>query len=148
MLGLLLGVLMAGMLYCLAMGITGSVMFNNAGLPQWKLWWVILIIMAALVVTATVAMFFSTFLNPLLSTAATAFAIGTPAIATRISGGTWSQVIPVYYLMNSIVSFSVSAPIGWSTVWNGVFWALVDSAILWAFASWLFSFRDIAVVVD
>ncbi len=145
---LLLGVLISGALYCVAMGITGSLMFRNAGLTQSQLWWVILVLMTSFVVTATVAMFFSTFLSPLFATAATAFALGTPAIAAHISAGAWSQILPVYYLMDGILSFSAGSTTGWDTVWSSVFWALLDSAILWALASWLFSYRDIAVAIE
>ncbi len=146
--GLLLGVLIAGAAYCLAMGTTGGLMFRNAGIPQDQLWWVILVLMTSFVVTSTVAMFFATFLNPLFSTAATAFALGTPAIAAHIAGGPWSRILPVYDLMNSILNFSVNTATGWDTVWGSVFWALVDSAILWLIASWLFSYRDIAVAIE
>lgn len=145
---LLLGVLISGALYCVAMGITGFLMFRNANLAQLQLWWVILVVMTSFVVTATVAMFFSTFLNPLFATAATAFALGTPAVAAHISAGSWSRVLPVYYLMDSILSFSARSATGWDTVWSSVFWALVDSAILWGLASWLFSYRDIAVAIE
>ena len=146
--GLLFGVLTSGAFYCSAMGITGGLMFRNAGLAQLQLWWVILVVMTSFVVTATVAMFFSTFLNPLFATAATAFALGTPAIATHISAGAWSHVLPVYYLMDSILSFSARSATGWDTVWSSVFWALVDSGILWVAASWLFAYRDIAVAIE
>jgi hypothetical protein len=147
-LGLLLGVLVAGAIYCLAMGAAGELMFRNAGLPQDQLWWVILVLMTSFVVTSTVAMFFATFLSPLFSTAATAFALGTPAIAAHIAGGVWSRILPVYYLMDSILNFSVNTATGWQTVWGSVFWALVDSTILWLIASWLFSYRDIAVAIE
>jgi ABC-type transport system involved in multi-copper enzyme maturation permease subunit len=146
--GLLVGVLIAGAIYCVAMGATGGLMFRNAGIPQAQLWWVILVLMASFVVTSTVAMFFSTFLTPLFSTAATAFALGTPALATHIARGAWSSILPVYDLMNTILNFSVNAATGWNNVWASVFWALVDSAILWLGASWLFSYRDVAVAIE
>jgi ABC-type transport system involved in multi-copper enzyme maturation permease subunit len=148
LLGLLLGVLIAGAVYCLAMGGTGGLMFRNAGLPQDELWRVILVLMTSFVVTSTVAMFFATFLSPLFSTVATAFALGTPAIAAHIAGGPWSRILPVYYLMDSILNFSVNTAAGWETFWGSVFWALVDSAVLWLIASWLFSYRDVAVPIE
>lgn len=146
--GLLAGVLVAGALYCGAMGAAGSVMFTEARLPQIQLWGVIALLMTALVVTSTVAMFFSTFLTPLFATAATAVALGTPALATRIAGGGWAHVFPVYFLMDSIMSFSVDTAGGWAPVWRMVGWALVDSVVLWLMATWLFSHRDISVAIE
>jgi ABC-type transport system involved in multi-copper enzyme maturation permease subunit len=146
--GLLGGVLVAGAIYVLAMGAAGSFMFKAAGLHIAQLWEVMALLMTALVVTSTVAMFFSTFLTPLFATAATAFALGTPAIAARIIGGGWTRVLPVYELMNSIISFSVNTAAGWSPIWSIVFWSMVDSLVLWLAGSWLFSYRDIAVAIE
>jgi len=146
--GLLLGVLIAGAAYCLAMGAMGTLMFRDIGAPQSELWLMILVLMASFVVTSTVAMFFSTFLTPLFSTIATAFALGTPALAAHMAGGIWARILPVYYLLDTILKFSVNASTSWKTVGEGVLWALVDSTILWLIASWLFSYRDIAVPVE
>lgn len=146
--GLLTGVLAAALLYCGAMGAAGSVMFTEARLPQAQLWGVIALLATALVVTATIAMFFSTFLTPLFATAATALALGTPALATRIAGGGWAHIFPVYFLMESIMSFSVDTAGGWAPVWRMIVWGLVDSLVFWLLASWLFSHRDIAVAIE
>jgi len=147
--GLLLGVLIAGGAYCAAMGGMGTLMFRDIGVSQQPdVWLLILVLMACFVVTSTVAIFFSTFLSPLFSTVATALALGTPALAAHIAGGIWSRVLPVYYLMDTILSFSVNGIDGWGTVLISVFWALADSAALWLIASWVFSYRDIAVPVE
>lgn len=146
--GLLAGVLVAGAVYTLAMGAAGSFMFKTAGLPLSELWAVMALLMTALLVTSTVAMFFSTFLSPLFATAATAFALGTPALAARVVGGGWSRVLPVYFLMESIMNFSVNTANGWQPLWSAVFWACMDSTVLWIFASWLFSYRDLTIAIE
>lgn len=146
--GLLEGVLVASAGYCLAMGVTGGVLFVEAGLPEKQLWSVLAMLMTALVVTATLAMLFSTFLGPLLATAATALALGTPALAARVAGGRWSHVLPVYFLMNGIMDFSVKSTGGWEPIWTMVAWSMVDAAVLLMIASWIFSRRDIAVALE
>ncbi|HYG99638.1 MAG TPA: hypothetical protein VD837_10945, partial [Terriglobales bacterium] len=146
--GLLAGVLIASVLYCAAMGVTGSLLFSEIGLPRSQLWAVLALLMTALLVTSTVAMFFSTFLTPLFATAATAVVLGTPALATRIAGGGWAHVFPVYHLMDSIMRFSVDTAGGWAPVWRMIGWAIVDSAVLWLLATWVFSRRDIAVAIE
>lgn len=146
--GLLGGVLSAGAIYVLAMGAAGSFMFEEARLDITQLWEVMALLMTALVVTSTVAMFFSTFLTPLFATAATAFALGTPAIAARLAGGGWTRVLPVYELMNSIIGFSVNTAATWVPIWSIVFWSMADSVVLWLAGSWLFSCRDIAVAIE
>ena len=146
--GLLVGVLTAATIYVLAMGAAGSLMFRAAGLPVPELWSVLALVMTAMIVTSTVAMFFSTFLSPLFATAATAFALGTPGLAARVVGGGWAKVLPLYFLMESIMNFSVNTANGWQPIWSVVLWACLDSALLWAFASWLFARRDIAVAIE
>jgi ABC-type transport system involved in multi-copper enzyme maturation permease subunit len=146
--GLLLGVLLAGAIYVFAMGAAGTFMFRTAGLPVRQLWAVMALLMTALIVTSTVAMFFSTFLTPLFAAVATAFALGTPAVAARIAGGGWTRVLPVYELMSIIINFSVDTATGWSAIWSIVLWSLVDSVVLWLAASWLFSYRDISVAIE
>lgn len=146
--GLLQGVLMAAAGYCLAMGVTGGVLFVEARLPEIQLWSVLALLMTALVVTSTLAMLFSTFLSPLLATAATALALGTPALAARVAGGRWSHVLPVYSLINSIMEFSVDTAGGWRPIWTMVGWSMLDAAVLWGIASWIFARRDIAVAVE
>lgn len=146
--GLLVGVLLAGAIYVLAMGAAGTFMFETAGLSVRQLWVVLALLMTAMIVTSTVAMFFSTFLTPLFAAVATAFALGTPAIAARIAGGGWTRVLPVYELMSTIVDFSVNTAGGWAAIWSIVLWSLVDAAVLWLAASWLFSYRDVAVAIE
>jgi ABC-type transport system involved in multi-copper enzyme maturation permease subunit len=146
--GLLLGVLIAGAAYCAAMGAMGALMFGSLGRPSYNMWLLALVLMTCFTVTSTVAMFFSTFLSPLFSTVATALALGTPALAAQVVGPTWSRLFPVYYLMDWILKFSESTHAAWGQVLGSVFWALLDSTLLWLVASWLFSQRDIAVPVE
>lgn len=141
--GLLLGVLMAGTVYCAATCVTGALLCQKVSVPLEALLPLCALLMAALVFTSTAALFFSTFLNPLFATAVTALAIGSPVLIAKVAGHRLDEIIPVYALMSGIMSFPAE-----SFVWNVVLWAIVDAAAFWALAAWVFSYKDIAVAIE
>jgi ABC-type transport system involved in multi-copper enzyme maturation permease subunit len=144
--GLLAGVWFGAGLYCAAMAGVGTWIFANARLPKAPLWALMGVLLAACVLTAIVAMFFSTFLSPLFSTAATALSLGVTAVIAQRVGRDWSLVLPVYELLNEVMNFSVHG--SWRADWIAVYWAVVETVLLWLLASWIFSRRDIAVAVE
>jgi hypothetical protein len=144
--GLLGGVWFGAALYCGAMAGVGTWIFANARLPQAPFWGLIGVLLAACVLTAMVAMFFSTFLTPLFSTTATALSLGVTAVVAQSAGREWSLVLPVYELMREILTFTVSGP--WRPDWIVVYWAVVETVLLWLLASWIFSRKDIAVAIE
>jgi len=144
--GLLLGVLAVAAVYCLAMGFMGTLLFVRAGLSREHLWFALALLMGACVLTATLAIFFSTMMTPIFATAATAITLGLPALAAHAAGGPWSAVMPVYVLMERLMNLSAQAR--WTPPWTIVGWALLESLLLWLAASVIFSRRDIAVAVE
>jgi hypothetical protein len=143
--GLLCGVVFGTAVYCLGMGLAGSFVFARAGIPQQQLWLLLLLLMVAALLTATLALLFATFLAPLLATAGTALVLGAFGAMAHLAGGVWLHVLPAYLLIESIMRFSSS---GIRPEWGLVTSSVIQSIVVWLIASWVFSRRDLAVAVE
>ncbi len=143
--GLMVGTLAAAAMYCVAVGTFGAPMFARVGLPPRSVWLLATMLMAACALTSAVTMFFSTFLHPLFAMAVSALALSFTAVMSRLGLG-WENVLPVYGLMDRILSFGDIRH--WIGPWAMISWALADAAVLWLAASCVFSFRDVAVSVE
>src|SRR5690348_1065283 len=99
--GLLAGVMGIVGLYCLTMGLAGTWMLAGSRVPGAQVWAMVAQVAGACLLGGTVAILFSTFMEPLLATAATALLLSIPAAAGTIAGPGWLQVLPAYGLMSS-----------------------------------------------
>lgn len=144
--GLILGVFAVAATYVGAMGAVGTIVVTESALPLLRLWEVLAVLMAASLLTTTVAMLFSTITTPLFATVATALAIGIPPAIEKVSSGQWYLVLPVYELMDHVMGFKLQGR--WDVDWTLVAWACVESVALWLVAAWVFGRRDIAVAIE
>jgi ABC-type transport system involved in multi-copper enzyme maturation permease subunit len=143
--GLIGGVLAASAIYCGTVGVFGSLMFSRTRLPVEWMWELTAMLFAACAVTSATSVFFSTFMHPLFAMAAAAITLSFTAAMSRMGFG-WQNVLPVYGLMDDILSFS--GKVHWTAPWAMVWWSVVQTIVLWVAASCVFSFRDIAVAVE
>lgn len=143
--GLLLGIVIAIVIYCLALGGAGAWVLPQAGVPAQRLWFLPLGLLAASLLTACLALFFSIFLHPLLATGATAVILGAPLLLEALWKSNWAAVIPVYAILQGFFNLSGSSTglAGWL-----ILLALGETALLWLASAWLFSWRDVAVAVE
>lgn len=144
--GLVLGVTLACAIYCFALGITGSWTLGEAGFPITQVWYLMLCLVAACTLAGTVALTFSTFLNPFLAAGATAMVLGLPALAGRFLGSQWAYVIPVWPLAAKVVQSSFDSP-GVAS-WFPLALAAIETLVFWLLAARIFSYVDIAVAVE
>ena len=144
--GLLIGVGMAVAIFAVSMGVTGSWVLGAGGARAADVWRLIACLVLACILSAAVAVLFSTFLNPLFATLATAITLGVPAVAALHFGSRWARAIPAYSLLDQLLQFSFRGKI--AIPWNLVFLAVFEAIVLWLAASWIFSRRDVAVAVD
>jgi ABC-type transport system involved in multi-copper enzyme maturation permease subunit len=142
--GLIAGLLLIAAIYCLAVGLFGSVMFGALGIPREQLWYVLPLLMTACAVAATTAILFTTFLPPLVAISLTALVLGLSVGLAQL--GITRNLLPVYALMNTINDYSFH--VGEQPVWTPVFWGIAQTVLLWLLASWIFGRRDIAVAVE
>jgi ABC-type transport system involved in multi-copper enzyme maturation permease subunit len=144
--GLLVGILAVVGIYCLAIAIAGTWLAHSAQASVERLW--ILLGMTAVVsaLVSAVAMFFSTFLNPVFATAATALAGVLPAGLGHAIGRGWENLLPIYSLVVRVSETTLER----SAIpdWHPLAIALGEALLFWALASWIFAGRDIATAVE
>ena len=76
--GLVLGVTIACGIYCFSLGITASWTLGQSGFPISQVWFLMASLTVACMLAGTVALMFSTFLNPFFAARATAVVLGLP----------------------------------------------------------------------
>jgi len=104
-------------------------------------------LLAGCTLAGTVALMFSTFLNPFLAAGATAAVMGIPALISYTSGHTlWGLVIPVYALAAAVLKSSFESP--QTASWLPVILAVIETLMFWIIAARIFSYVDIAVSVE
>ncbi len=137
--GLLLGAMFDAAIYCMAIGIIGS--FTMRSVRSSGIWELIVVLMASFLLAGAVALFFSTFLHPLLAALATAITLGAIAGAGNMVG----NVFPSYALAQAMFGFGVE---GWRVPWNACAWGVAWAGSFAWIAAIVFSRRDIAVAVE
>ena len=146
--GLVLGVTMACAVYCFALGLTGSWTLGGAGFPVSRVWFLMICLVAACALAGTVALMFSTFLNPFFAAGATAVVLGLSSASRSVSSGPqWGYVIPVWELGATVVNSSFDSPgtVSWFPVAP---WPAVETLAFWLLSARIFSYVDIAVAVE
>ncbi len=143
--GLLLGTMADAAVYCVAVGGSGSLALTRHGQDTNALWQLVAVLISAFLLAGTAAMFFSTFLHPLMATACAAITLAILGGIGNAVGGAWTNVFPVYRLVSEMVSFGLGE---WHAPWLACGWALVESFAFWLLATIVFSRRDIAVAIE
>lgn len=144
--GLVLGVTIASAVYCFTLGLTGSWTLGAAGFPISRVWFLMVCLVAACMLAGTVALMFSTFLNPFFAAGATAMVLGVPALAGQIFGARWGYVIPVWELGATVLNSSFNSP--GRTSWVPVLLAGAETMAFWLLSARIFAHVDIAVAVE
>jgi ABC-type transport system involved in multi-copper enzyme maturation permease subunit len=145
LLSLLTGSLLVAVTYGMAFGLCGTWLARRSGVSGQSVWLVVIVVMAASALSAAMSLFFSTFLNPFVATAATALVFAVPATAQPGQHGAslWSPGLPLLY---DVVHFGFTA--GWRVNWPAVVLALLETVAFWGLATLIFARRDIAVAVE
>lgn len=145
--GLVIGITLACSIYCFTLGITGSWTLGQAGFPAGRVWLLMLCLIAACTLAGTVALMFSTFLNPFFAAGATAAAMGLPALLSYSAGlPHLAYVMPVYALAAAVLESSFG-PSG-AVAWLPIVLAFAETLVLWLLSARIFSYVDIAVSVE
>lgn len=131
--------------YAVMFALCGEWLTARAVLPSANLWPMTALIVAGSIVAATVAMFFSTFLNPYVATALTLGFFSAPAFL-HAQRHRWSVWLPGLPILRQVVDFSFRAE--WHMRGTAIAIALVQSVLFWVLAAAVFERRDIAVPVE
>lgn len=144
--GLVLGVSMCCAIYCFSLGLTGSWALGEAGFPASQVWFLMLCVIVACTLAGTVALMFSTFLNPFFAAGATAAVLAVPVLLSHLGLGAWVDVMPVYTLTVKVMDVSYQAP--GHPIWPPIILAIAETIICWVLAARIFARVDIAVAVE
>ena len=144
--GLVLGVTIACAVYCFALGMTGSWTLGGAGFSIAHVWFLMISLLAACALAGTVALMFSTFLNPFFAAGATAIVLGFPALAGHILGRQWGYVIPVWELGATVINSSFDSPRAGS--WFLVVLAGAETLICWLLSACVVAYVESPVAVE
>ena len=144
--GLLLGVALASGLFCVMLGFTGTWTLGPRGFSLSYLWYLMVCVVAACILSAAVALFYSTHLNPWMSALFTGLTLGVPGVLAYSFGGLWEYILPLYGLMRVFLKASYENP--GMLAGGEIIAAIVESVALWLAAGWVFSRIDVAVAVD
>ena len=118
---------------------------DRARIPSAGVAAIVLLVIAGSILAATVALFFSTFLNPYVAVALTVLLITAPA-ALHAQRHHWSMWLPGFPILLQMVDFKSASD--WTAYGRLIFVALVQAALFWAMAAAIFNRRDIAVPVE
>jgi ABC-type transport system involved in multi-copper enzyme maturation permease subunit len=144
--GLIIGVAISCCIYCFSLGLTGSWALGQAGFPVSQVWFLMACLIAACVLAGTVALMFSTFLNPFFAAGATGIVLGLPFLLARSISNWVGYSIPVVALTGTIMRSSYKSP--GMRDWFPVMLAVVETVFFWVIGAWIFSRVDVAVAVE
>jgi ABC-type transport system involved in multi-copper enzyme maturation permease subunit len=144
LLAAIVGTSSAATAYALLFGLCCRWLDERAGLPSSGLWSLVFLVIVASVMTATVALFFSTFVNLYVAIAATMLLFFAPEML-RVQSHPWHQWLPGFSIFRDIVRFVEP---GWRLNWRMVAVAIVQVVVFGAAAAAIFNRRDLAVPVE
>lgn len=144
--GLLLGVALASGLFCFVLGFTGTWTLGDIGFSVAYLWYLMVCLLAACLLAASVALFYSTHLNPWMSALLTGLTLGVPGALDLRFGQWWGYFLPVFSLMRVFFKANFYQAGPWLVV--PILVAVAETILLWLAASWVFSRVDVAVSVE
>lgn len=145
LLAIILGTSAMAIAYAVMFGLAGVWLTARAALPSSALWSAAVLIVIGSTIAATIAMFFSTFLNPYAATAVTLLLFCAPGAlhAQRHAAAVW---FPGFPILVNVLRFNFHQQ--WTVNWAAVIAAVFQSIFFWALAAAIFKRKDVAVPVE
>jgi len=145
-LGLLMGIGFVLGIFCLCMGFTATWLLGRFGFQIGTLWFGMLALWTACLLTSSLTLSFSTFLPPLFAAIATGTLAGIPALLAFHGDAISKFLIPVYGLVEPLIAAELVPK--WQIRPSLVVIGWVEIILFWMVASWIFSRRDLAVTAE
>ena len=145
-LGLLMGIAVVLGIFCLCMGFTATWLLGRFGFQIGTLWFGMLALWTACLLTSSLTLSFSTFLPPLFAAIATGTLAGIPALLAFRGDAISKFIIPVYGLVEPLIAGDFVPK--WHLRPSLVVIGWVETLLFWMIASWIFSRRDLAVAAE
>jgi hypothetical protein len=140
--GIVVGFSAVSLFYSFVLGLTGAWTYLLIGSSPTGILPLVLMLLVASVFAGTLALFFSTFMNPLFTLLCTSAVLGFSAMFGR----SLPTLLPAYTLMNGVISFTLDGRP--QEPWTALLMALAETIALWAAASAIFARKDIAVSIE
>jgi ABC-type transport system involved in multi-copper enzyme maturation permease subunit len=103
-------------------------------------------VLVACLLASVVAVFYSTFLHPLLATLGAGLTLAAPMAIEKVVGARYEEVLPAYTLLKGALQYKPDAAFAADPA--AVLLALLECGLLWMAASWIFGLRDITTPVE
>lgn len=144
LLSLLLGALLVATVYAGVFGLCCTWLALRSGVSVLGIWLMVVVVLAASALSAAMALFWSTFLNPFIATAITAAVFSAPALANPgQKGSLWKPGVP---LLLNVLHFGFDA--SWKVNWTATCVAALQAVVFWGLATLIFARKDIAVPIE
>jgi len=144
--GLLAGIALVLGVFCLCLGFTASWLLGRFGFSEGAMWFGVLALWTACLLTASLTLLLSTFMPPLFAAIGAGTLAGIPALLALRGGAFSKYVIPVHGLLEPLIRADFSQ--SWHASPGMVFWGWIETAAFWLVAAWIFSHRDLSVAVE
>ncbi len=141
--GLLLGCAMMAALFCALIGAISEWLCFQGGIPHSGLLPAIAALFCCSVAAAATGLFFSTFLHPFLTMAATSAFLFLPFALEAAGRPPLWQIFPVAWVFHYLLSFELQA--AGREVWEIAIAALLQTAVFWLAAAAVFARRDVTI---
>jgi ABC-type transport system involved in multi-copper enzyme maturation permease subunit len=145
LLAVLAGTVVLAAAYALLSALCSIWLSARSMLPSAAAWELLPLVVAAAMISASLAVFLSTVLNPYFATACTLAIFAAPIVlhAQRHAAWVW---LPGFPFLVQFLRFSFRPE--WSPNWMSILAAVVESTVFWLLAAAIFGRRDIAVPVE
>jgi ABC-type transport system involved in multi-copper enzyme maturation permease subunit len=145
LLAVLAGTVVLAVAYAVLSALCSIWLTTRTMLPSGPVWQLFPLVVAGALISASTAVFLSTFLNPYFATACTLaiFCAPIPFHPMRHAGWIW---LPGFPMLAQYLQFSFRS--GWSPNWMSVVATVLEAVALWLLASAIFERRDVAVPVE
>ena len=144
--GLLLGIAAVLGLFCLCMGFTASWLLGRYGFDRGAMWFGVLALWTACLLTASLTLSLSTFLPPMFAAISAGTIAGIPALLAMRGDAFSRYVIPVRGLLDPLIRVEFTH--SWHASVGTVLLGGAETAAFWFLAAWIFSRRDLSVAVE
>ncbi len=144
--GLLAGIALVLGVFCLCMGFTASWLLGRFGFSEGAMWFGMLALWTACMLTASLTLLLSTFMPPLLAAIGAGTLAGIPALLALRGDAVSIYMIPVHGLLEPLIKADFSQ--SWQATAGMVCWGWTETAVFWLIAAWIFSRRDLSLAVE
>ena len=144
--GLLTGIALVLGVFCLCMGFTASWLLGRFGFSVGAMWFGMLALWSACLLTASLTLTLSTFMPPLFAAIGAGTLAGIPALLSLRGDAFSKYIIPVHGLLEPLIRADFGET--WHASFGMVLLGWTETALFWLIAAWIFGAKDLSVATE